>query len=281
MSASSIEELIRGLTGRPGANRLLRRLGFREPPRPADGLRRQLPGLVRAAFATGGAVLRGWLIELRDTLEIPLVRDVARAVRALDPIAFHLCIIADRDYARCALACDGPDRALRHILLERDTLRASDIDVIAEMMPRQGEAASAVALRFGRALDRARVTQRFFRDVVGTRDQVARAWTGIPRNSRQSRDALALLLLSRLLFLYFLQRRGQLAGDTEYLPNLLRQRNARAGDRTFYRSSLRTLFFGVLNRRPEKRTAAALALGELPYLNGGLFEEHRLESRYT
>ena len=49
---------------------------------------------------------------------------------------------------------------------------------------------------------------------------------------------------------------------------------------TFYRGVLRPLFFGVLNRRPEKRTQRAAALGALPYLNGGLFERHHLERRY-
>ena len=283
------------MTGRRGAVRLLRRLGFVQPPSRADELRRRLPECVNAVFVTRGEVVCAWLIEVRGAVDAAVVRDVARATRAADPIAFHLAIVATSDYARFALACDGPDRAPRHVLLERDALRASDVDVVAEMVPREGEAASAMALRFGRALDRSRVTQRFFRDVAGMRDEVARAWTGIPRQSKQNRDALALLLLSRLLFLYFLQRRGQLADDPEYLPNLLRGSgravvaassatpDSRPPARTssFYRATLRTLFFGVLNRRPEQRTAAARALGELPYLNGGLFEEHRLELRHA
>src|SRR5690606_29245491 len=49
---------------------------------------------------------------------------------------------------------------------------------------------------------------------------------------------------------------------------------------TFYRAALCPLFFGALNTRPERRDAAARALGELPYLNGGLFERHALERRF-
>ena len=137
MSGPSIEELIRGVSSRRGAVRLLRRLGFHEPF-VRDAWTRHLPAAVHAALTTGGAVLRAWLIELRDPLEDAVVRDVARAVRALDPSAFQLYLIAGRGYARFAVACDRPDRALRHLVLERSALRASDVDILAEMLPRRG-----------------------------------------------------------------------------------------------------------------------------------------------
>ncbi|HEX6641956.1 MAG TPA: N-6 DNA methylase, partial [Thermoanaerobaculia bacterium] len=44
-----------------------------------------------------------------------------------------------------------------------------------------------------------------------------------------------------------------------------------------FRRVLRPLFFGVLNRAAEQRTAEALRHGDLPDLNGGLFEPHALE----
>ena len=278
MSEPTIESLVRGLTGRREAIRLLRYLGFIRAPRP-NGLHEHLPAYVHAALSTSDSVLRACLVELRGALTSEVIHDVARQIRALDPITFYFILIVERGYARFAVACEGPDRGLRYVLLERGALRAGDIDVFAEMVPRTGEVASARAMRFGRALDRSRVTQRFFRDVVGVRELVSRAWTGVPRKSKQERDALALLLLSRLMFLYFLQRRGALGGDVEYLPHLLRQR-AQSARGTFYATTLRTLFFGVLNRRPEKRSVLARSLGDLPYLNGGLFEEHRLELRH-
>src|SRR5690606_10062149 len=52
-----------------------------------------------------------------------------------------------------------------------------------------------------------------------------------------------------------------------------------AGRGTFYRCVLEPLFFGALNTRPERRDERARALGELPYLNGGLFERPGLERR--
>jgi hypothetical protein len=40
------------------------------------------------------------------------------------------------------------------------------------------------------------------------------------------------------------------------------------------------LFFGALNRPPEKRSRVARDLGDLPFLNGGLFERVALEKKY-
>src|ERR687891_2821467 len=97
-------------------------------PPPAMEVPRPPPACVHAALVTGGDVLRACVVELSGALDSGVVRDVARAVRALDPIAFQLYFIAERDYAHFAVACDGPERALRHVVFERGALRASDVD---------------------------------------------------------------------------------------------------------------------------------------------------------
>src|SRR5207253_2439156 len=85
----------------------------------------------------------------------------------------------------------------------------------------------------------------------------------------------ALLILSRLLFLYFIQQKGWLAGERRFvvdrLDAALRQR------RDFYATVLQPLFFGCLNTGRRERTAAARKLGDIPYLNGGLFEPSAFE----
>src|SRR5204863_4329399 len=50
--------------------------------------------------------------------------------------------------------------------------------------------------------------------------------------------------------------------------------------RHFHRVALHPLCFGVLNRPVAERSAAARALGRLPFLNGGLFEPTALERRH-
>ncbi|MFW5947816.1 MAG: DNA methyltransferase, partial [Gemmatimonadota bacterium] len=207
---------------------------------------------------------------------------LARRVRARNPARLHLFVVAEPGYGRLVLGTFGLDGAFRRITLERGRLRASDLDALEEMTPQNGERGLELALRFARALDRSRVTRAFFRDFRGRREAVAEAWTGAPGEMERERAQLALLFLSRLTFLYFLQRRGVLAGDDRYLVRLFGRWAGEAGGppSSFYRARLQPLFFGALNRRPGDRDAGARALGELPYLNGGLFERHALERRF-
>jgi hypothetical protein len=190
-----------------------------------------------------------------------------------------LFIFAQADYARVCVAAFGAEE-LCTLFLERGRVRPADVDALTEMVPANGESGLQLAMRHARALDRMRVTHRFFEDFRSQRAAVAEAWQGIAPRFREEREQLALLLLSRLMFLYFLQRRGFLNRDQDFFAHALRRHFAQPRTCSFYRGVLRPLFFGVLNRRPEKRTARAAALGRLPYLNGGLFERHSLERRF-
>ncbi len=204
---------------------------------------------------------------------------VARHLRAQFGAELLLFIFAPLDYTRVCIAAFGYGD-LRTLMLERGRIHIADVDALTELMPLNGENGVQLAMRHMRALDRTRVTNRFFDDFRGQRAVVAEAWQGIAPRFKDEREQLALLLLSRLMFLYFLQRRGFLGGDQDFFLNALRGHFSQSRGCTFYRGVLRPLFFGVLNRRPEKRTKRAAALGELPYLNGGLFERHHLERRF-
>ncbi|HLH74272.1 MAG TPA: DNA methyltransferase, partial [Chloroflexota bacterium] len=98
------------------------------------------------------------------------------------------------------------------------------------------------------------------------------------------REWYSLLMLNRLMFVYFIQKKGFLDGDLNYLENRLRQVQAAfAGDRfySFYRYFLLRLFHDGLARPEHERTSELAALlGNVPYLNGGLFDVHELEQKY-
>ena len=80
---------------------------------------------------------------------------------------------------------------------------------------------------------------------------------------------------------YFIQKRGFLDGDADYLHNRLRRIQLEHGkDRfeTFYRVFLLRLFHEGLNQPVADRAPELTKLlGRVPYLNGGLFEAHDLE----
>lgn len=203
----------------------------------------------------------------------------ARRARNADPLHHHLFLARSDDPQRLELIAFGLDGEPRRLVVDLSRLRSADLETLCEMVA-QGEQGLALALRHTRALDRARVTHRFFVAFRAMRARIAAEWRGIPATRRPERERLALLFLCRLMFLYFLERDGRLAGRTDYFRWLRRRYARRQERRSFYRAVLTPLFFGALNRRPERRTAGAQRLGRLPYLNGGLFERDALERRY-
>lgn len=91
------------------------------------------------------------------------------------------------------------------------------------------------------------------------------------------------IMLDRLMFCYFIQKKGFLDNNKNYLQDKLRQVQAEEGDDefyAFYRDFLCHLFRDGLNTAKhsvdfEKR------FGRIPYLNGGMFDIHPLEQKYN
>ena len=219
------------------------------------------------------------LVLQADTLGNAVIARAARRLRAHNPAQLWFFLFCDRSLEQLAFAAFGASEDLRILFLETRAPRSTDIEALTELIPRSGEVGLTLALRQARVLDRSRVTHSFFLDFKAQRNAIAASWCGLQRASASDRAQLALLFLCRLMFLYFLQRRGHLASDPEYLQSHWSAWQRRTHRSTFFRARLQPLFFGVLNTRPEKRTGSARRFGDLPYLNGGLFERHALERR--
>ncbi len=133
-----------------------------------------------------------------------------------------------------------------------------------------------VAHRLRQALDVRRVTKRFYTEYQAEHLDFLEEIQGIP--DERDRQWYASILLNRMMFLYFLQKKGFLdRGDQGYLRNLLAKSRAAGADR-FYREVLRLLFFeGMAKPEKERSPEARALLGEVCYLDGGLFLEHRIE----
>lgn len=93
-------------------------------------------------------------------------------------------------------------------------------------------------------------------------------------------------MMGRIVFLYFLQSKGWLAGNLHYMHDLFYDASEEVkGD--FLDKVLEPMFFGLLNTRPEDRSSAPLINGvgvkyipnadEIPYLNGGLFQQEKID----
>ena len=136
-----------------------------------------------------------------------------------------------------------------------------------------------VASRARKAFDVERVTKRFYERFRAELAAFRQAIDGI--DDQGDTDWYASIMLNRMMFVYFIQKRGFLDGDTDYLRNRLRMVQARRGNgrfQQFYRAFLLRLFHEGLGQ-PKQARAHDLSdlLGDVPFLNGGLFDVHDLE----
>jgi hypothetical protein len=85
------------------------------------------------------------------------------------------------------------------------------------------------------------------------------------------------VVLNRLIFIYFLQKKGFIDNDHHYLRKKLEESQRHGSDR-FFNEFLHTLFFEGLAKPERDRTPQVQQLlGKVCYLNGGLFLKHSIE----
>ena len=165
----------------------------------------------------------------------------------------------------------GRTPVLRLDLVEPDRVAVACLERI-----RGGDGGGlAIAARLAEVLSGEGVGHAFFRSFQLALERMATALP--PRIPAADRHALALVQLTRVLFLYFVQSKGWLDGRSDYLARAVDRTLARG--RRVQRDFLDPLFFGTLNRPPAERSRSARLLGRIPFLNGGLFEPHQLERR--
>jgi hypothetical protein len=134
---------------------------------------------------------------------------------------------------------------------------------------------SDVVGRVRAGFDLEHVTKRFYERFKAEHDTFAVFLKGIPDDDMHR--WYVSVMLNRLMFIYFVQKKGFLAGDQDYLRNKLSEVRQAGKDR-FYAQFLCPLFFeGFAAREQDRPAAVNQLLGSVPYLNGGLFMRHQVE----
>jgi hypothetical protein len=137
---------------------------------------------------------------------------------------------------------------------------------------------TTVTDRTRQAFDLDRVTKRFYDQFKAEHATFLKFIQGIPEEGLQR--WYASVMLNRLMFIYFIQKKGFLGNDPNYLHNKLHE-SKRSGKDRYYREYLCPLFFEGFAKKPEERsTSTNRLLGSVPYLNGGLFLQHQIEKLY-
>lgn len=136
------------------------------------------------------------------------------------------------------------------------------------------------------AVNSEKITKDFFREFKTEHKAFLSMITGlddhIDDKKNRNKDWYTSVMLNRLMFCYFIQKKGFLDGNVNYLHDKLRWmqglgRNQFFG--SFYKGFLCSLFHDGLNS-PRHQKDFSEKYGRIPYLNGGMFDEHQLEQEY-
>lgn len=242
-----------------------------------DGL--GLPAVDDTALCSGVGSLRVLLLHFSG--REPLREALQRLTRRLHSRAPHvLWLVAAVDAASAnagIVAWHGGDAGPRVVsfLWETTHVVDSDAETLCALSAVTGDADVVVHGRCLDVLGREGLTRRFYRALEAHVSALASS-LGRSVDSRDARE-LALLCASRLLFVRFLEAKGWLNGEREFVAVRFAESMSAAGN--FHQSVLLPLFFGTLNTPFARRAARAHAFGRIPFLNGGLFARVPLERR--
>ncbi|MCL4459617.1 MAG: Eco57I restriction-modification methylase domain-containing protein [Chloroflexi bacterium] len=182
-----------------------------------------------------------------------------------------------------------PALQLRILPLEPANVYHTDLEVLHGIaLTPEEQQPEIIRRKHEEAFSVERVTSEFFE----TYEQILERLKGTLAAQRKGNDSqvhgFAQRLLNRLMFLYFLQRKGWLkwgdgTPDKRYMRNLWQGYCGESPHRGFYRLWLSSLFFYAFNRRTSLMPLdlpgdirASFQLG-MPFLNGGLFVEDDLD----
>ncbi len=261
--------------------RLASELGFASrPERLTADLRAELrlPGEVATArLIRGTGALRALVVELTPgAAPREALTRIAASLSATTPHCIWLvlgCSVGHAAVFMGAWVTRHARTAVRALVVDRHHVYASDAETLCAIAAARSGPDVLVHSRWLEILGRDALTRRFHTSLSGVVRSLA---DELPKRvAPVARAELALLNVSRLVFLAFLQARGWLDGDLGFLQNMY-SAGITAGGRV-HANVLEPLFFGTLNTRVRHRQPRARAFGRIPYLNGGLFGRTHVE----
>ncbi|MBE9058944.1 Eco57I restriction-modification methylase domain-containing protein [Sphaerospermopsis sp. LEGE 08334] len=136
-----------------------------------------------------------------------------------------------------------------------------------------------VTQRTQKAFDIEKVTKKFFDDFQLEHRKFVTFILGI--DNIKDANWYASVILNRLMFIYFLQKKGFLDdGNTNYLQDKLKVSQSQGKD-LYYSEFLTTLFFDGFGKAEKfRKSETPVLIGKIKYINGGLFLPHQIEEKY-
>ena len=257
-------------------------LGFpRRAPALDEDLHRQLglpAGVAEARISQGRGGLRCLLMTLPDSAPPrEVLHETANALARKSPHLLWVLIAtgASGQVAICVFEQRDRNARIHALIAATNRVIESDAAALASLSSASGAADVLTHSRWAELLGREAITARFFRSLQSVIANMSRSLTPSP-GAADARE-LALLTVSRLLFLSFVESKGWLDADFDFLSNRFADSIAHGG--RFHRNVLNALFFGTLNTPVRRRAPRARAFGRIPFLNGGMFSRTPLERK--
>lgn len=273
--------LLRGATDRGDLDALGHALGFDDASPIDDDTRRALglgAWVARARIAAAAGASRLLLLDVGDA---PPMREqlatLARRLATRMPHTLWLVVAREASRREIAVAAWAPTEhgaRVAALVAAGDGLADSDADTLRALAAVDARDDLLAHARRVELLGREGLSRRFYRELER---RVAALADDVACGTAAERNECALLGASRLLFVAFLEAKGWLDGDRDFMIRHV-ERTLAAGGRLHERL-LRPLFFGTLNTPPKRRATVARAFGRVPFLNGGLFAPTPLERR--
>ena len=174
----------------------------------------------------------------------------------------------------------GSTPTLRRIVLERGIQQRTAIQQLSNIYWNHQDSGNILDA-VNEAFNVDKVTKDFFREYKRIFERAEALINGF--TDAEERKQFVQTLFNRLMFVYFLSRKGWLKyeGETDYLSTLWDAYSDHATQNNFYNDRLTFLFFQGLNNPDSRdvRGGVDFLIGDVPFLNGGLFEETEIDRR--
>ena len=151
----------------------------------------------------------------------------------------------------------------RMVVSETERYRTTS-EQLLKTVTESGDSGLDLHMKMDAAFDVEAVSRSFYHDFVSYYKQFRDLLKQKNDLSQERADTLTQIIFNRLLFLYYVQKRGFLDNNPRYLYEQFRDCPP---DVSYYQSRLVPLF-----RRLSDALFEAPGLGDVPFLNGGLFE---------
>ncbi len=180
---------------------------------------------------------------------------------------------------------EGTRPTLRRMVVERDLPQRTAVQQVSSIYWNHQDSGS-IRSALDKAFDVEAVTKAFFQEYKRVFDLAMDSVEGFGKDEEEleNKKLFVQTLFNRLMFVYFLSRKGWLAfkGDKDYLAALWRDYGSDSSQTNFYENRLALVFFVGLNN-PQSRDLMRDnpvmygLIGDVPFLNGGLFDKTNLD----